>query len=181
MILRNALVTTLILSSSALMFRVSANEAAPPVRQAPAVRAAALYAPDYTRGNEGMWGFELSYASPNFPFENMSFSWGHISSNDIEHNYFLLNFEDSYALALENLHLVGGSGLGAILAHEKPGSDKTALLGRLSVGLRYDSCQTLSFFADVNFLISYEDVFLDGRHSHDNKAWQYLLGVIYRF
>jgi hypothetical protein len=175
---RNILLTALLVSASAFMMQTQAETH--PVRQAPAVRAAALYAPDYTRGEEGVWGFELGYASPNLPFENMSFSWGHIPSNDIQINYFLLNFEDSYALPLENLHLVGGSGLGVILSDEKPGPNNESALGRLSVGFRYDACSAVSLFADVNFLISYDDVFLDGR-AHDNKTWQYLLGLQYRF
>ncbi|MCC5844998.1 MAG: hypothetical protein JJU05_12160 [Verrucomicrobia bacterium] len=175
--LRKKLLTTLLLSASAFMIQTQAETH--PVKQAPAVRAAALYAPDYTRGQEGVWGFELGYASPIFPFENMSFSWGHISSNDIQHNYFLLNFEDSYRL-IENVYLVGGSGLGVILADEKPGPDKEAALGRLSVGFRYDACSAVSLFADANFLIASKDVFLDGR-SHDNKTWQYLIGLQYRF
>lgn len=177
MIFRNVLSAALIASTAGLALFTRAEN---PVSQQPAVRAAALYAPDYTRGEEGVWGFELSYASPVFPFENMSFSWGHISSNDIEHNYFLLNFEDSYALPLKNLHLVGGSGVGVILADENPGPDKEAALGRLSVGLRYDCSATVSLFADANFLIAHKDVFVDGR-SHDNKTWQYLLGLQYRF
>ena len=175
---RKAVFTALVFSASALMLQTRADSE--PVRQAPSVRAAALYAPDYTRGSEGVWGFELGYASPNFPFENMSFSWGHISSNDIQHNYFLLNFEDSYPLPIENLSLVGGSGLGVILADEDPGPDTNSALGRLSVGFRYDACSAVSLFADVNFLIAYDDVFLDGR-SHDNKTWQYLIGLTYRF
>jgi len=174
---RNLFLTTLLLSVSAFMIRTQAETQ--PIQQAPAVRAAALYAPDYTRGQEGVWGFELGYASPVFPFENMSFSWGHISSNDIQHNYFLLNFEDSYRL-VENLYLVGGSGVGVVLADEKPGPNNETALGRLAVGFRYDTCSAVSLFADVNFLIAHNDVFLDGR-SHDNKTWQYLIGLQYRF
>lgn len=143
------------------------------------VRAAAVYDPEFTPDGSSTLGFELSYAAPIFPFENMSFSFGHLSKDDIEQNYFLLNFEDSYPLA-ENLALYGTSGIGALLLDLKPGEDKETILGRLAIGTRYTATETLALFAEVNFLIAHSDVWLDGTQL-ENRNWQYLAGVQYKF
>jgi hypothetical protein len=145
-----------------------------------AVRVGAIHAPNHSARQTATLGFELGYASPVFPFENMSFTWGHLSRNELEHNYFLLNFEDSYPLSADRLALYGSSGIGAILLDQKPGPDKTAAVGRLAVGLRQTLSNTLALFAEANFMISYENMWVDGT-SLENRHWQYVAGIQYRF
>ncbi len=144
------------------------------------LRVGAIYAPDHSARQTSTLGFELGYASPVFPFENMIFTWGHLSRNELEHNYFLLNFEDSYPLIDDTLALYGSSGVGVVTLDQKPGVDKTAAAGRLALGLRQKMSDTLSLFAEANFMISYENMWVDGT-SLENRHWQYVAGIQYRF
>ena len=169
--IQRSLAFILILSSAA----VFAAESAP----APSVRAGAIYVPDHTPDKSSSLGFELGYASPVFPFENMTFTWGHVSRSELEHNTFLLNFEDSYPLA-EKLYLYGSSGIGVVLLDQKPGPDKNSAMGRLALGTRVHLCSRIALFAEANFLIALDNVWFNGDELK-NRTWQYVAGLQYKF
>lgn len=144
------------------------------------VRVAGVFDRNADLDKSTVLGFEVGYAQAIHPIDQMVFSFGHISSSDLEQNYFLLSFEQHFKLNPQ-LAPYGTTGVGFIWNDDKRGNDdRESLYGKVAGGLIYQAAERLAVYGEVSYLVATKGIWLDGP-GFENTNFQASIGIRYSF
>ncbi len=144
------------------------------------VRLGAILEWEGDASGDEVWGFEVGYAQRIYPIDQMFFSFGHVASSDLEQNYFLLGFEQQFAIN-SRIAPYGTSGVGYIWNDDKIGdANNESLFGKVGAGVIVVVCPGWSVIAEVNYQIARDSMWLDEDGFH-NTNWQTIFGLRYSF
>lgn len=143
------------------------------------LRAGIVHDNEATPSKGSMTGLEITYAQNMYPFDQMGLKYAHMSSSSVEHNSFLLFFEDRYALT-ETLSVYGTSGIGYMLTDLSNAQNKDGWMGVLGLGLLLDLEGPWMLYASAEYALSTERLWVDG-DSLAKRNLQFTLGVRWAF
>lgn len=125
-------------------------------------------------------GFEVGYAQAIYPIDQMVFSFGHISSSDLEQNYFILSFEQHFKLN-PTLAPYGATGIGYIWNDDKRGTEnRESIYGKVAGGLIFQAAPRVALYGEVSYLVADKSIWLDGP-GFENTNFQVTFGLRYSF
>lgn len=142
------------------------------------------WAPDADGGVDGDdWkAFEVAYASAIYPLDQLIISYAHHNYDQKHANSLLLSIEEHFPLS-ERMVPYGVAGIGYMwtnFADEVPGSDDGLLL-KIGTGLLFKLSEPFHLFAEIAYLTSDRDIWLDGRNATTSQNWQGLLGFRFNY
>lgn len=152
------------------------------VRELPpgrSLRAGAVHDTKATPSEGSMTGFEIAYAQDMYPMDQMGVKYTYLSSSAVEHNSFLLFFEDRYALT-EILSIYGTSGIGYMLTDRSDAENREGLIGVLGLGLLLDLEGPWSVYTSAEYSFGSQHFWVDG-DDEAKRNLQVSLGLRWTF
>ncbi len=126
--------------------------------------------------------FEVAYASEIYPLDQFIVSFAHYNYDDKQANSLLFSIEEHYPLS-ERLVPYGVAGIGYIW-NDTSGNASVAnhgILLKLGTGLLYKLCESFHLYAEIAFLTSDRDLWLDDDTTTTSQNWQGLLGFRFNY
>lgn len=122
-------------------------------------------------------GFEVAYASEIYPLDQMVISYGYSNPDGNSMHSVLLSVEEFYPIA-NKFKLYGVAGFGYIWTDYAAGvsGDSTGWFGKIGLGGIFELNDRFDLYAEIAYLASDRDLWLDGSDAVDSTNANALLG-----
>lgn len=127
-------------------------------------------------------GFEVAYASEMYPLDQMGISYAYANPDGSAMHTLMLFLEEFYPIT-ESFKFYGVAGVGYMWTDYANGvsGDSTGWVGKLGAGMVYDLTDAFDLYAELAYLASDRDLWLDGDNAVDSENWNALLGFRFKY
>lgn len=126
-------------------------------------------------------GFEVGYASEIYPLDQMVISYGYGNPDDNAYHRILYSLEEFYPLT-ETFKLYGVAGLGYMWTDFSDSyGDSNGWYGKIGGGAIMTLNDSFDLYAELAYLASNHDIWMDGDNGATSENWNALLGFRFKY
>lgn len=127
-------------------------------------------------------GVEVAYASEIYPLDQMGISFAYANPDGTSMHTVMLFLEEFYPITA-SFKFYGVAGLGYMWTDFAAGvdGDSTGWVGKIGGGAILDLTESFDLYAELAYLASDRDLWLDGENAVDSENWGALLGFRFKY